>query len=516
MINAWADRLYRRRKSRYLVWWSVFAHLLLQGLIQPFVPLFGLVFEFDAGQQLRLSLWFAVTVWLAGVVVVVAARRTFLRETTAYLAGDAYDAERVWGEVVPAALRYSIALGLLSCPASIVAIWVVLGASAPLATVVAWTALVTVANAAAVGAFVTGNRLFTRPLAAEVSARHPEVVGTRTQPSVNRQLMASVFSTITIGVFVGAGFAAGATSPAARGWTVTIGIAIASAAAMVLFRVLAGTPIVQPIDDLTAATRKIAAGDLSGTVDVTSEDELGRLAQEFNRMALGLRERARLQAAFGSYVDPALADRLLDQTDYLFHGESVEATILFLDIRDFTPFTESHAAVDVVALLNQLFGRVVPIVRAHGGHANKFLGDGLMAVFGTPYPLEDHASCALAAAREILAAVEEEFLGDVRIGIGLDTGTVVAGTIGGGGKLEFTVVGDTVNVAARVESCTKEAGRPLLFTEATRAALRDGTATEEVGEVAVKGKSVPLVLHGLAGSRAAVRLPPQPVWGAPR
>ncbi len=225
------------------------------------------------------------------------------------------------------------------------------------------------------------------------------------------------------------------------------------------------SPSLQPIRDLAEGTERVAAGDYSQRLPVVQDDDLGALAASFNRMQAGLAERRRLHAAFGTYVDPALAAKLLEQGDDVFTGERREVTVMFIDIRDFTPFAEANTAEDTVARLNALFEIVVPAVVEAGGHVNKFLGDGALAVFGAPNDLADHADAALRTALVIDRLVAERFGEELRIGIGINTGVVIAGTIGGGGKLEFTLIGDTVNVAARVEQLTKTTGDTILLTQ---------------------------------------------------
>jgi adenylate cyclase len=173
-------------------------------------------------------------------------------------------------------------------------------------------------------------------------------------------------------------------------------------------------------------------------------------------------------------------------------------TVMFVDIRDFTPFAEANAAEDVVARLNALFEIVVPAVVDAGGHVNKFLGDGALAVFGAPNDLADHADAAVNAAVLIHRLVAERFGGDLRIGIGVNTGVVIAGTIGGAGKLEFTLIGDTVNIAARVEQLTKTTGDTILLTHHTVDALivRPPGLTDR-GSHALKGKSASIQVFGL-------------------
>ena len=257
-------------------------------------------------------------------------------------------------------------------------------------------------------------------------------------------------------------------------------------------------PSLRPVRDLAEGTERVAAGNYSQRLPVVQDDDLGALAASFNRMQAGLAERQRLQAAFGTYVDPALAARLLEQGDDVFTGERRQVTVMFVDIREFTPFAEANPAEDVVARLNALFEIVVPAVVDAGGHVNKFLGDGALAVFGAPNDLADHADAAVSAAVLIQRLVEELFGGALKIGIGINTGVVIAGTIGGGGKLEFTLIGDTVNVAARVEQLTKTTGDTILLTHHCVDALTarpDGLIDR--GSHAVKGKSAAVQVFGL-------------------
>ncbi|MFZ0713669.1 adenylate/guanylate cyclase domain-containing protein [Mycobacterium sp.] len=257
-------------------------------------------------------------------------------------------------------------------------------------------------------------------------------------------------------------------------------------------------PSLRPIRDLAEGTERVAAGDYTQRLPVVQDDDLGALAASFNRMQAGLAERQRLQSAFGTYVDPALAARLLEQGDDVFTGERREVTVMFVDVRDFTPFAEANTAEDTVAHLNALFEIVVPAVVEAGGHVNKFLGDGALAVFGVPNDLTDHADAAVNAAVMIQRLVAERFDDALRIGIGINTGVVIAGTIGGGGKLEFTLIGDTVNVAARVEQLTKTTADAILLTRQTVDALRARPPRlTERGSHALKGKSAEVEVFGL-------------------
>lgn len=263
-------------------------------------------------------------------------------------------------------------------------------------------------------------------------------------------------------------------------------------------------PTLAPLFEIVAGAERVGRGDLSAPVAVSSLDEIGGLATAFNRMQKGLAEREALHAAFGTYVDPTLAQRIVDSGSAVFEGEDVVVTVLFADVRDFTTLAEAISPGEALALLNDLFDAVVPVLRAHGGHANHYLGDGLLAVFGAPERLEGHADHAVAAAVAIQQVVRERFGSRLRLGIGINTGPVIAGTVGGGGRLEFTVIGDTVNVASRVEQLTKETGDAVLVTDATRDALSTPRPrTTPRGAFDLKGKTAQVVVHSVSVPRAA-------------
>jgi class 3 adenylate cyclase len=321
----------------------------------------------------------------------------------------------------------------------------------------------------------------------------------RSRPSFaawsNVLLLAAAFAFAVTGAMLAAVFDWAASVPVLA---VVIGCALTLGLAVPITVGAAFSPSLRPIRDLAQGTERVAAGDYSQRLPVVQDDDLGALAASFNRMQAGLAERQRLQAAFGTYVDPALAARLLEQGDDIFTGERREVTVMFVDVRDFTPFAEANTAEDTVARLNALFEIVVPAVVDADGHVNKFLGDGALAVFGAPNELADHADAAVTAAMLIHRLVAERFGGELRVGIGINTGMVIAGTIGGGGKLEFTLIGDTVNVAARVEQLTKTTGDAILLTHHTVDALltRPSGLTDR-GSHALKGKSAAVQVFGL-------------------
>lgn len=263
--------------------------------------------------------------------------------------------------------------------------------------------------------------------------------------------------------------------------------------------------VLSPVRELLDATERVKQGDLSARVPVTSGDELGALAGNFNSMMKGLSERQALREALGSYVDPEVTERILEE-GAMIEGQEVEVSVLFIDIRDFTAYAEHASAREAVGHLNDFFGLVVPLLGKHRGHANKFIGDGVLGVFGAPDRLPDHADRALAAAGEIATEVERRYGERLRIGIGVNSGPVLAGSVGGGGRLEFTVIGDPVNVASRLENVTKETGDAVLLTEATRCLLSapDRDDLEPRDPIKLRGKSEPVGIW-------ALKLAPVPV-----
>jgi adenylate cyclase len=257
----------------------------------------------------------------------------------------------------------------------------------------------------------------------------------------------------------------------------------------------AATSVAEPLDRLRKALRRVEEGSLDEEVRVDDGGELGLLEAGFNRMVSGLRERERIREAFGTYLDSDVAEHILREGTSL-SGEEVEVTILVLDIRNFTRLAERLAAPEVVTKLNRLFERLVPIVHTHGGHVDKYVGDGLLAVFGAPRRQANHAEEALSAAIEIATAVEQEFAPDLSLGIGLNSGTVVAGNVGGAGRLEFSVIGDAVNVAARVEAATRSTGDVVLIAERTRQLLgASDVSVDERPGISLKGKREAVSLY---------------------
>jgi adenylate cyclase len=238
---------------------------------------------------------------------------------------------------------------------------------------------------------------------------------------------------------------------------------------------------------------------------VATGDELEDLASGFNTMVDGLQERDKLRTTFGKYMTEAVMEHLLAGKVQL-GGETLTATILFSDIRSFTSISEKMDAKQLVSLLNEYFTEMVDVVIREDGVVDKYIGDAIMAVFGAPVTKPDdpvHAVRAAIGMREALAALNEKLhargLPEIETGIGVHTGEVVAGNIGSEKRMEYTVIGDAVNLASRLESATKELGVPVLVSEDTYQLVKDQIETRPVKEIHVKGREAPVMTYEVLG-----------------
>jgi adenylate cyclase len=250
--------------------------------------------------------------------------------------------------------------------------------------------------------------------------------------------------------------------------------------------VLLSRSILRPIEDLEAATERIRQGRFDEHVPVTTSDEFGELSSAFNQMVDGLAERERLREAFGTYLDEEVAQHLISE-DFEPGGEEVEVSLVFCDVRNFTTAAAESDAPEVVGRLNELFECIVPIVARHRGHIDQFIGDAVLAVFGAPERVPKHADRAVQCAVELARTINSRRPGGFEVGVGVNTGTVVAGSIGGAGRLSFSVIGDAVNLCERVEAATRETGDSVLITGDTRAQLSETIEVESRGEREVRG-----------------------------
>ena len=230
-------------------------------------------------------------------------------------------------------------------------------------------------------------------------------------------------------------------------------------------------------------------------------------------------ERERVRSLLGMHVSEQVMEHLL--SGHLTEGsERRTVTICFTDVRDFTRLSESQSPEETLRVLNLYFGRMCDIVAEHGGLVNKFLGDGMLIVYGAPTHQPDDARRALAAARAMLAEAARmresgEFPG-LRIGVGLHRGEAVVGNVGGAQRQEYTVIGDTVNTAARVQDMTKALGRSLLLTRECREALGDADTFVPLGAHSVKGRLQQLESSSACPKPTSPSPPPPPLRGPPR
>lgn len=500
-----ARRAFDRLGARYLTVVLAGQVALVLFVVLGGIGVLTLYEEMSAGEFLRI-LAFAEALVLVESVFAIRLAASMLRPVKRWLAGDRAPEATVaaWHALAELPVgflrRWKLVPPLVTIPP--VTIYTTVELDLP-----AFSALVILAGAFVVLSYGGTLRFFTmelamRPILEDVGRTLPEdfTIGRGGVPLRLKLLTTLPTINVITGVLVAGLSAEGQAGIEGLGIDVLMAVAVASTVSLELTLLLSRT-ILAPIDDLREATERLGRGDLRARVPVASADETGRLAQSFNRMAAGLEERELLRETLGTFVDPEVAERLVREGTLL--GEEVEVSILFLDIRDFTAYAERSSAREVVTRLNDFYERVVPVLRKHGGHANRFIGDGLLGVFGAPERLDDHADRAVAAALEIAALVRRSYGDDLRIGIGVNSGPVMAGTIGGGGRLDFTVIGDPVNTAARVEEATRETGDVVLVTQATCALLeRDQTEFEERPSTALKGKTEKVRLYAPLAERA--------------
>lgn len=315
-------------------------------------------------------------------------------------------------------------------------------------------------------------------------------------------------------IFLGVAARLGKMEAAATlGWS-SLGIVVAGVGALnLLLLLLFAAEVAEQTRNLLGGLVKVESGNLDTQVEAFATDEFGLIANGVNKMIAGLRERQRLRDLFGMYMSQEVSQAILERTVNL-QGESSEASILFCDIRNFTELCAGRSPAQVVHLLNRFFARMAEAVAAEGGTINKFLGEGFLAVFGAPVHFPDHARRSIQAALEMERQLEhfnrEQANHDeptLEIGVGIETGTVLTGNVGSESKIEYAVIGDTVNRASRIEQLNKRLGTRILISERTREAARFDPA-QMIAPVAVRGVPEPLVVFAIGEKRAGAGLDP--------
>ncbi len=257
--------------------------------------------------------------------------------------------------------------------------------------------------------------------------------------------------------------------------------------------------ITSPVRTLVAGMQEVLKGNLGYRLSINREDEIGFLARSFNEMVGGLEEREKIRDIMHKVVSPQIAREML-QRGVALGGEEREASVLFADIRGFTTISETLPPPQLLHLLNAYLGRMSRVIEEEKGVIDKYIGDEVMAIFGAPLLLEDHAVRAVAAGVGMLRELgrfnaEEGRSSPLRIGIGIASGPVVAGNVGSPERLNYTVLGDTVNVASRLQELTKEYGVPLILTEATYERVAQVFRCRLLAKVTVRGRQQETALY---------------------
>lgn len=274
---------------------------------------------------------------------------------------------------------------------------------------------------------------------------------------------------------------------------VFLGIAIA---------VLLGFSFSRPISELVLATKEIGKGNFHYRISTSRKDEFGDLATAFNFMSQELWKKLQMQKSFGRYVSPEIIDMILaNPEESWLKGSRSEATVLFTDVRGFTSYSETREPEEVVEALNEYFRIVTGHILEYGGYVDKFIGDAVLAVFCVPIHHPDHAERALKAA----IAMQKDLQGSdmkrnwllSKIGIGINTGVVVSGNLGSQIKMEYTVIGDSVNVASRINGLAGPGD--IIISKSTYLLTKDLVSVNALPPQKVKGKSEPVEVFQVTG-----------------
>ncbi|MES2297724.1 MAG: adenylate/guanylate cyclase domain-containing protein [Pseudomonadota bacterium] len=295
------------------------------------------------------------------------------------------------------------------------------------------------------------------------------------------------------------------------GWQL-LAVAVISSLLAAVAAIFIARRVTRPVQQLAQGARRISAGHYDMIGDVGSSDEFGALAGAFDNMVRGLIERDKVRAMLGKVVSPAIAEELLSQSIDFGGGQEQEVSVLFSDIRGFTTLCEGRAPSAILSMLNEYLSTVSDLIDERNGVVDKYIGDAVMALFGAPLSAPDDPQRALETALamvRVLPGMNAQFARDgwppLHIGIGIHSGIVVAGNIGSSTRLNYTVLGDTVNLASRLEDLCKYYGVPIVVSDTTMRRTT-GVVFRELDLVRVKGKTEPVGIFAAIGFEADVNV----------
>ncbi|WP_038380556.1 adenylate/guanylate cyclase domain-containing protein [Bradyrhizobium elkanii] len=282
-----------------------------------------------------------------------------------------------------------------------------------------------------------------------------------------------------------------------------------------VFAMLVGSGITRPVMRLLESTREVEAGRLDGAITITTQDEIGQLSAAFNRMIETLRHNQRIRETFGRYINPRIAEGLLEQPAIAAtEGQRRVMTVMFCDMKGFTSLSEGVTPSGLVKIMNLYLSTMSAPVHAHRGIIDKYIGDAIMAYWGAPFVEEaEQTHLAALAAIDMIGQVNQlrkdlpELLGvrvipaDCDIRIGIATGEALVGSIGSEFMMSYTVLGDTVNLASRLEGANKFYGRRSLISEATAAACAATIELREIDRLVVMGQTQPVAVFEILGKK---------------
>ncbi len=288
--------------------------------------------------------------------------------------------------------------------------------------------------------------------------------------------------------------------------TTALSLIVTSAAFLIGSLQLLYKSVQEPINFLVEKMQKLASGDFDVQTSVLFDDEIGRLKTNFNMMVGQLKEREEIKDTFGKYVSIEIARHLIENRKVDLGGENIVATILFSDIRNFTSMSERMSPEEVVSMLNRYFSYITEPIMQNHGVINKFIGDAVMAIFTPHLGSDNHVEDAIKASlgmrqrlAELNASGQLKF--PIQFGVGLNTGNLIAGNIGTEKRFEYTVIGDTVNVASRMESLSKDLSHDIILSEATVEHIpeefKNTVQIEKSDLIKIKGKSDPVPVFKL-------------------